>query len=94
MTTITALNVRLGMDVSNFSQGANLAKGEVTKVASIMRQSVPASEKYKQELDLLNRAFSDTGTVRRRSGVSRSKAQTDSSINRKNHRSDKERWQC
>lgn len=61
MTTITALNVRLGMDVSNFSQGANLAKGEVTKVASIMRQSVPASEKYKQELDLLNRAFSDTG---------------------------------
>lgn len=61
MTTITALNVRLGMDVSNFSQGANLAKGEVTKVASIMRQSVPASEKYKQDLDLLNRAFSDTG---------------------------------
>jgi tape measure domain-containing protein len=61
MTTITALNVRLGMDVSNFSEGANLAKGEVTKVASIMRQSVPASEKFKQELDLLNRAFSETG---------------------------------
>jgi tape measure domain-containing protein len=61
MTTITALNVRLGMDVSNFSEGANLAKGEVTKVASIMRQSAPASEKYKQELDLLNRAFSDAG---------------------------------
>lgn len=61
MTTITALNVRLGMDVSNFSQGANLAKSEVTKVASIMRQSVPVADKYKQELDLLNRAFSDTG---------------------------------
>jgi tape measure domain-containing protein len=61
MTTITALNVRLGMDVSNFSEGANLAKGEVTKVASIMRQSVPASEKFKQELDLLNRAFSESG---------------------------------
>ena len=61
MTTITALNVRLGMDVSNFSEGANLAKGEVTKVASIMRQSAPASEKYKQELDLLNRAFSEVG---------------------------------
>jgi tape measure domain-containing protein len=61
MTTITALNVRLGMDVSNFSEGANLAKGEVTKVASIMRQSVPPAEKYRQELDLLNRAFSDAG---------------------------------
>ena len=61
MTTITALNVRLGMDVSNFSEGANLAKGEVTKVASIMRQSVPPAEKYKQELDLLNRAFSNAG---------------------------------
>lgn len=61
MTTITALNVRLGMDVSNFSQGANLAKAEVTKVASIMRQSVPAADKYKQELDLLNRSFSDVG---------------------------------
>lgn len=61
MTTITALNVRLGMDVSNFSEGANLAKSEVTKVASIMRQSVPPAEKYKQELDLLNRAFSDAG---------------------------------
>lgn len=61
MTTITALNVRLGMDVSNFSEGANLAKGEVTKVASIMRQSVPASEKYKSELDLLNRSFNEVG---------------------------------
>jgi tape measure domain-containing protein len=61
MTTITALNVRLGMDVSNFSEGANLAKGEVTKVASIMRQSVSPAEKYRQELDLLNRAFSDAG---------------------------------
>jgi tape measure domain-containing protein len=61
MTTITALNVRLGMDVSNFSEGANLAKGEVTKVASIMRQSVPPAEKFKQELGLLNRAFSDSG---------------------------------
>jgi tape measure domain-containing protein len=61
MTTITALNVRLGMDVSNFSEGANLAKGEVTRVASIMRQSVPPAEKYKQELDLLNRAFSESG---------------------------------
>jgi tape measure domain-containing protein len=61
MTTITALNVRLGMDVSNFSEGANLAKAETTKVASIMRQSVPPAEKYKQELDLVNKAFSDTG---------------------------------
>jgi tape measure domain-containing protein len=61
MTTITALNVRLGMDVSNFSEGANLAKGEVTKVAAIMRQSVPPAEKYKQELGLLNRAFSEAG---------------------------------
>ena len=61
MTTITALNVRLGMDVSNFSEGANLAKGEVTKVASIMRQSVPPAEKFKQELGLLNRAFSESG---------------------------------
>jgi tape measure domain-containing protein len=61
MTTITALNVRLGMDVSNFSEGANLAKGEVTKVATIMRQSVPPAEKFKQELGLLNRAFSEAG---------------------------------
>ena len=61
MTTITALNVRLGMDVSNFSEGANLAKGEVTKVATIMRQSVPPAEKYKQEVDLLSRAFSEAG---------------------------------
>lgn len=61
MTTITALNVRLGMDVSNFSEGANLAKSEVTKVATIMRQSVPPAEKFKQELGLLNRAFSESG---------------------------------
>lgn len=61
MTTITALNVRLGMDISNFSEGANLAKSEVSKVATIMRQSVPPAEKYKQELDLLNRAFSESG---------------------------------
>jgi tape measure domain-containing protein len=68
MTTITALNVRLGMDVSNFSEGANLAKSEVTKVATIMRQSVPPAEKYKQELDLLNRAFSEAGKKSREYG--------------------------
>lgn len=61
MTTITALNVRLGMDVSNFNQGANLARNEVNRVASIMRQSVPSSEKYKKELELIDRAFSATG---------------------------------
>jgi tape measure domain-containing protein len=61
MTTITALNVRLGMDVSNFSEGANLARAEVNRVSTIMRQSVPTAEKYKQELDLLNRAFSESG---------------------------------
>jgi tape measure domain-containing protein len=61
MTTITALNVRLGMDASNFSAGADLARTEVNRVASIMRQSVPPAEKFKQEMDLLNKAFSDTG---------------------------------
>lgn len=61
MTTITALNVRLGMDASNFSAGADLARTEVNRVATIMRQSVPPAEKFKQELDLLNKAFSDTG---------------------------------
>jgi tape measure domain-containing protein len=61
MTTITALNVRLGMDASLFTQGADLARSEVTKLTSMMRQSVPPAEKYKQELDLLNRAFSEAG---------------------------------
>lgn len=61
MTTINALNVRLNMDVSNFNQGANLAKSEVNRVATIMRQSVTPADKYKQSIDLLNRAFSDTG---------------------------------
>jgi hypothetical protein len=61
MTTITALNVRLGMDVSNFNEGANLAKNELNRVATIVRQSVPPAEKYRSELDLLNRAFSETG---------------------------------
>jgi tape measure domain-containing protein len=61
MATITALNVRLGMDASAFAEGANLARSEVTKVTSIMRQSEPAAQRYKKEVDLLNRAFSDAG---------------------------------
>jgi tape measure domain-containing protein len=61
MTTITALNVRLGIDTSNFAEGAEFARSEVTKISSIMRQSVPPAEKYKQELDLLNKAFNDAG---------------------------------
>jgi len=61
MATITALNVRLGMDASNFSAGADLARSEVNRVAATMRQSVPPAEKYKREIDLLNRAFSDSG---------------------------------
>jgi tape measure domain-containing protein len=61
MTTIAALNVRLGMDASNFSQGVNLARNEVAKVTSIMRQSVPATEKLRAETALLDKAFSATG---------------------------------
>jgi tape measure domain-containing protein len=61
MTSITALNVRLGIDTSNFAEGAEFAKSEVTKISSIMRQSVPPAEKFKQELGLLNRAFSESG---------------------------------
>jgi tape measure domain-containing protein len=61
MTTIAALNVRLGMDASNFSQGVNLARNEVAKVTSIMRQSVPATEKLRSETALLDKAFSATG---------------------------------
>lgn len=59
--TITALNVRLGMDASQFSQGADLTRQEVNKIASTMRRSVPDSEKFKREVDLLNRAFSSAG---------------------------------
>jgi len=61
MTTIAALNVRLGMDASNFSQGVNLARNEVAKVSSIMRQSVPPAEKLRAETALLDKAFSATG---------------------------------
>jgi tape measure domain-containing protein len=61
MTAITALNVRLGMDASNFSAGADLARAEVNRVASVMRQSVPPAEKFKKEVELLEKAFSDAG---------------------------------
>jgi hypothetical protein len=61
MTAITALNVRLGMDVSDFAEGANLARAETNRVASIMRQSEPAAKKYQRDLELLNKAFSETG---------------------------------
>ena len=61
MTTIAALNVRLGMDASNFSAGINLARNEVNRVSQIMRQSVPPAEKMRQELSLLERTFSSAG---------------------------------
>ena len=61
MATITALNVRLGMDASNFSQGADLARSEVNRVASVMRQSTPPAEKFKRDVELLNKAFSESG---------------------------------
>jgi tape measure domain-containing protein len=61
MSTITALNVRLGMDATNFSQGADLARAEVNKVASVLRQSVPPAEKFTKDMELLDKAFSDAG---------------------------------
>ena len=61
MASITALNVRLGMDASNFAEGADLARKEVNRVASIMRQSEPPAEKFKREVELLNKAFSESG---------------------------------
>ena len=61
MTTIAALNVRLGMDASNFSQGTTLARNEVAKVVQIMNQSIPAHIKMRRELDLLEKSFSESG---------------------------------
>jgi len=61
MTTIAALNVRLGMDASNFSQGVNLARNEVAKVSQILRDTIPAHIKMRRELDLLEKAFSKSG---------------------------------
>jgi hypothetical protein len=61
MSTITALNVRLGMDASNFSAGADLARSEVNKVASVLRQSEPPAKKFQKEIELLDRAFSEAG---------------------------------
>lgn len=61
MTAITALNVRLGMDASNFSNGVDLARSEVNRVAAIMRQSVPPAEKFKREVELLDKAFNEAG---------------------------------
>jgi len=61
MTAITALNVRLGMDASMFAEGAELARAEVNKVSSILRQSEAPASKFKKEMELLDRAFSATG---------------------------------
>jgi len=61
MAAITALNVRLGMDASNFTEGANLARSEVNKVASVLRQSVPPAEKFQNDLALLDKTFSEAG---------------------------------
>jgi hypothetical protein len=61
MATITALNVRLGMDASNFSAGADLARNEVNKVSSIMRQSEPPTKKFQRDIELLEKSFSEAG---------------------------------
>jgi len=61
MSTITALHARLDMDASNFAEGANLARNEVNKVTSVMRQSEAPASKFKKEIELLNRAFSESG---------------------------------
>jgi len=58
---ITALNVRLGLDASLFSEGADLARAEVNRVAAVMRQSVPPAERFQKEVELLDRAFSEAG---------------------------------
>jgi colicin import membrane protein len=49
------------MDASNFSAGADLARSEVNKVASVLRQSEPPAKKFQKEIELLDRAFSEAG---------------------------------
>jgi tape measure domain-containing protein len=49
------------MDASNFSQGVNLARNEVSKVSQILRDTIPAHIKMRRELDLLEKAFSKSG---------------------------------
>jgi hypothetical protein len=61
MAAITALNVRLGLDASLFSEGADMARAEVNKVASVLRQSEPPAKKFQKDMELLDRAFSESG---------------------------------
>jgi tape measure domain-containing protein len=49
------------MDASNFSQGADLARAEVNKVAAAIRNGTPPAEKFQRDLELLNKAFSEAG---------------------------------
>jgi tape measure domain-containing protein len=49
------------MDASMFNAGANLARAEVNKVASVLRQSEPPVKKFQKEMELLDRTFSESG---------------------------------
>jgi tape measure domain-containing protein len=61
-TTINAANLSIGLDVKKLQAGTGLARGEIGKINSIIRQSANPVATYNQELNLLRKAY-DTGRI-------------------------------
>ncbi len=56
-TTVNAANLAIGFDVSKLRDGMNLARGEISKVSQIVRDSISPVDKYNQQLTLLKQAY-------------------------------------
>jgi tape measure domain-containing protein len=55
--TINAANISIGLDVKKLQEGSGFARGEISKISSLVRQSVSPVEQYNQQLNLLEKAL-------------------------------------
>jgi hypothetical protein len=56
-TTINAANISIGMDIEKLKTGMDATRSEINQLRNTLKSSVPDSEKFKHQLDLIERAY-------------------------------------
>jgi len=66
--SINLANVALGFDASKLQRGVGISAGEMRKLGSIFKDSISPLDKYKQQLEILDKAFNQGAITKDRYG--------------------------
>lgn len=60
-TTINAANISIGMDITKLKEGMGATSSELKKIGSLLRETEDPANKFRREMELMNRALESGG---------------------------------